>query len=74
MDDEENFSHKCDFCEKSFFDDQILGLHIKSIHKSITEGRKKCEFCDRTYSSKNSLQEHVRMKHVIHTEHGVVTQ
>ena len=48
--EEDNFQLKCDFCEKSFFDDQTLGLHIQSNHKSIMEGKKKCDFCDKTYS------------------------
>ena len=26
--DEENFQFKCDFCEKSFFNEQILGLRV----------------------------------------------
>ena len=48
---------KCDFCEKSFSDEQqILGLHIKSNHRSIIEGRKKYELCDKRYRSKNYLQ------------------
>ena len=63
MMDQEKLLWKCDFCEKSFFDEQILGLHIKSNHKSIIEGRKKCDLCDRTYRSKDSLLELVRMRH-----------
>ena len=57
--DKEKFQFKCDFCEKSFFNEEILGLHIKTIHKSIIEGRKKCQFCDKTYHSKISLYFHV---------------
>ena len=56
------FEYKCDFCEKSFFNEEILGLHIKSIHKSIIEGWKKCNYCDKTLS-KNSLYLHVKMTH-----------
>ena len=62
--DEEKFPFKCDFCEKSFFNEEILGLHIKTIHKSIIEGRKKCQFCDKTYHSKISLYFHVSFSHV----------
>ena len=58
--DEENFKFMCDFCEKSFFDEQILGLHIKSNHKSIIEGWKKCDFCDKT---KNNLEKHILRIH-----------
>ena len=61
--DQERLLCKCDFCEKSFFNEEILGLHIKSNHKSIIEGLKKCEFCDKTYHLKDSLQQHVRMTH-----------
>ena len=52
---------KCDFCEKSFSDENVLGLHLKSIHKSIIEGRKKCEFCDETFSNRSTkdLKNHV---------------
>ena len=61
--DEGKFSYKCDFCEKSFFNEEILGLHVKSNHKSIIEGMKKCDFCDKTYPSKKSLDKHVQMRH-----------
>ena len=61
--DKEKLLWKCDFCEKSFFNDQILGLHVKSNHKPIIEGWKKCEFCDKTYQSKKSLYQHVNVTH-----------
>ena len=61
--DEEDFQFLCDVCEKSFFNGQILGLHIESNHKSIVEGKKKCEFCDQSYS-RNSFYEHVKTKHL----------
>ena len=61
--EENKFQFKCDFCEKSFFNEEILGLHINSNHKSIIEGWKKCVFCDKTYHSKHSLNQHVRMRH-----------
>ena len=60
--DEEKFQFKCDFCEKSFFNEQILGLHIKSNHKTIIEGKKKCDFCDKIYS-RTALYEHLKMVH-----------
>ena len=34
--EEKKLSHTCDQCEKSFSNDQILSLHLKSVHKSIT--------------------------------------
>ena len=61
--DKEKFQFKCDFCEKSFFNEEILGLHIKSNHKSIIEGWKKCDICERNCSSKDSLQAHLRKTH-----------
>ena len=61
--DGQKLQFKCDFCEKSFFDEEILGLHIKSNHKSVIEGWKKCDFCDKTYRLKDSLYAHVRMTH-----------
>ena len=61
--DEEKFQYKCDFCEKSFFNEEILGLHIKSNHKTIIGGCMKCEFCDKKYFLKNSLYVHVKMTH-----------
>ena len=30
----------CDFCNKSFSDEDKLSLHVMSIHKSIIEGQK----------------------------------
>ena len=61
--EEHNFQFKCDFCEKSFFNEEILGLHIKSVHKSIIEGWKKCNYCDKTFHSKNSHNIHVKRTH-----------
>ena len=58
--DQEKLLSKCDFCEKSFFDEQILGLHIKSNHRSIIEGWKKCNLCDKTYDSKKSFLKDVK--------------
>ena len=60
---EDKFQTKCDFCEKSFCNEDILGLHIKSNHKAIIEGWKKCDFCDKTYRLKNSLNAHMRLTH-----------
>ena len=50
--EENKVEFKCDFCEKSFFNEEILGLHVKSIHKSIIEGWTKCNYCDKTYRLK----------------------
>ena len=62
--DKEKFQFKCDFCKESFFNEEILGLHIKSNHKAIIEGWKKCDFCDKTYHMKYSLHNHVKMTHL----------
>ena len=59
---EEELHFKCDFCENSFFNEQILILHIKSNHKSIIQGWMKCDFCDKTYLT-SSLSVHVKMIH-----------
>ena len=61
--EEPNFQFKCGFCEKSFFNEEILDLHIKAIHKAIIEGWKKCDFCDKAYRMKYSLYNHVKMAH-----------
>ena len=61
--DEEKFQFKCDFCEKSFFNEEILGMHIKSIHKSIIKGWKKCDLCENTFSNGHSLREHLKKTH-----------
>ena len=30
----------CDFCNKSFSDEDMLSLHVMNIHRSIIEGQK----------------------------------
>ena len=72
MDDEE-FQFKCNFCEKSFFNEEILSLHIKSNHESIIEGLKQCDFCEKTYRLKNSLYAHVKMNHSKEKSHECET-
>ena len=61
--DKPKFQFKCDFREKSFFNEEILGFHIKSNHKLNSKREKKCEFCDKTYLSKKSLNAHVKIIH-----------
>ena len=61
--EEHKFQFKCDSCEKSFFNEEILGLHIKSNHKSIIEGWNECKYCDKKYRLKNSLYLHMIMIH-----------
>ena len=62
--DKKNLIFKCDFCEKSFFNEQILGLHIKTVHSSIITGLKKCEVCQNTLSNVYSLREHLKTIHM----------
>ena len=68
--DEKKLLQKCDFCEKSFFNEEILSLHLKSIHTKIIEGRKEpfekdmqCDFCDKRFDAKKYLEKHVRTIH-----------
>ena len=65
MAEDKKLSYKCDFCDKSFFVEQLLGLHIKSIHLSMIKGKKKCDLCDKLFSCEKSLQKH---KDTIHKE------
>ena len=55
---EEQFTHKCNFCEKSFFTKTILELHMKSVHE-----KKKCDFCDEEFASGKVLKNHVHNHH-----------
>ena len=46
---------ECDFCDKSFSDEDCLSIHIVSLHKSIIEGQKTPYFdtSDSTMKSSN---------------------
>ena len=52
-------SFKCDKCEKSFFNDEILALHQEAVHKNVSKLQKEndlqCEYCDKSYKHKRSL-------------------
>ena len=69
MDVRPNLSVKCNHCEKSFFDNQILSLHIKSVHQipkkvSRSKNRKSiCNKCERICSSPNALKRHMIVVH-----------
>ena len=71
--EEHKFQFKCDSCEKSFFNEEILGLHIKSNHKSIIEGWKKCDLCDKTFHSKKAPNHHVKTTYESKTNLECVT-
>ena len=60
----EKLLHKCDFCEKSFFNEEILGMHIESIHKSIIKGFKKCNICESSFACRISLLKHINTIHI----------
>ena len=66
--DQEKIHFKCDICEKSFFNEQILGLHTKSNHKPNINTKNRCNLCENTFSCQGSLKTHVEM---IHTEKKV---
>ena len=71
----ENEVLKCDFCIKSFPDEETLSTHILSIHKSIVEGQKspfcdipikgnsKCDICDKLFSCERGLYRHQKRIH-----------
>ena len=63
---------KCDFCDKSFLNEDTLSAHIMTIHSKIIEGEKfppklkkdfKCNLCEKEYSNQNSLKVHVSTIH-----------
>ena len=55
-------TEKCKYCETFFFNDQILTLHMKSIHQTQTDNSNEKDFmsatCDRNYFSKPALKGH----------------
>ena len=55
---ETDFNHKCNFCEKTFFNKTILELHMKSVHD-----KKKCDFCGEEFASDKILYTHVYNHH-----------
>ena len=57
--DKEKLLHKYDFCEKLFFNEDILGIHIESVHKSIIKGFKKCNICESSFACRISLLKHI---------------
>ena len=68
MNDKLNFTHKCDFCEKTFFDEQLLSLHIKSDHYSIIMGQKRPfndqregEVFEQIFQNEKILRNHVKL-------------
>ena len=56
--------YKCDHCEKSFFNEEILSLHLKANHKSIVKNLKKCDLCENTFTNGHYLQMHVETVHM----------
>ena len=66
--DLEKFQFKCDICEKSFFNEQILILHTRSNHNPNINTKNRCNLCENTFSCQGSLKTHVEM---IHTEKKV---
>ena len=58
---------KCKHCEKSFFNDQILSLHVKSVHKTQSgdsvDKKFMCSKCNRNCSSKSDLKMHFSAVH-----------
>ena len=69
MDVRPNLSVKCNHCEKSFFDDLVLLLHIKSVHEipqqvsSNKNSKSMCNKCERNYSSTYALKRHMTAVH-----------
>ena len=55
MENEQSISSKCDFCDKSFHNEDSLSMHIVSLHKSIIEGQK-TPFHDKANSKKEPVR------------------
>ena len=74
------FSAKCKHCEKSFYNDQILSLHVKSIHqtsknvskvKNLTAKFKfsaKCQHCEKFFFNDQILSLHLKSVHQTQTD------
>ena len=71
--EEIGFTAKCKYCEKSFFNDQILSLHMKSVHQLVKNVLKvkshkikfsaKCQHCEKSLFNDEILTLHVKSVH-----------
>ena len=56
-------SLQCHFCEKFFFDENILSLHVKALHQQGDEKLFSCETCEKSFKTKKYLHNHKRIVH-----------
>ena len=53
-------SHKCQYCNNTFSDEEDLSMHINIKHRKISH---KCENCDNSFSDEEDLKLHINVKH-----------
>ncbi len=52
---------KCDKCDRRFFAERHLGMHVKRVH--IAKRNNICPFCGQGFKDTNSFKGHVQRKH-----------
>ena len=68
----EEKSFKCEICEYSSSDDNLLKKHLASVHK-----RKNvliCDFCKENFSQQSKLRAHINRLHIVDLESTACSQ
>ena len=59
--------HECDSCEKTFFEENHLKIHIRTVHTKIKNY--KCNYCEKTFKNKGNLSAHETVHNYKTNEH-----
>ena len=61
-DDKQTSKEKwCDICNKSFVQNRVLEMHMKTVHENLTSY--KCASCDKIFKQKGNLKRHLKTVH-----------
>ena len=52
---------KCDICDKSFSQEAIMNIHMKSVHGGLKAF--KCKICEKGFSLKTDMNRHISSVH-----------